>query len=202
MKALLQRQALRIDALSLRERAIMFVSIAVALVAAADAIVFSPRFAEQRALTKQLQARTAEVETMRRNLGGAGAETPAMRLTGELSGLQNELKSLDAEVERRLAGGRAGLRLPALLEHVLRRHERLTLLRLATVEAPAAAASKPALPQQGVELAPRGSYADLARYVAAIERELPALRWGELVMKSAGTASELSARVYLVGETS
>jgi MSHA biogenesis protein MshJ len=201
MKALLKRQALRIDALSLRERAIMFASIAVALVAAADAIVFTPRFAEQRALTKQMQARTAEVETMRRNLAG-GAENPAARMTGELSSLQNELKSIDAEIERRLADGRAGLRLPALLEHVLRRHERLTLLRLATVEAPAAAASKPALPQQGVELALRGNYADLARYVAEIERELPALRWGELVVKSAGTASELSVRVYLVGETS
>lgn len=202
MKEFWTRQARRIDALSLRERAIMFVSLAVALVALTDALVLSPRTAEQKAVATRLRAQAAELGAMRAQVASPGAapDTPAGRLVQALAAVQREQAAVDAEVARRLADGSAGARLQELLERVLRRHERLTLMRLATGPAAAASAAS-ALPLQGVELAVRGAYPDLAQYVADIERTLPGLRWDELVVARGDAGTELRARVALLGDT-
>lgn len=202
MKALLEQQARRINALSLRERAIMFVSLGVALVAAADALVLSPRMQEQKALASQLRQQAGELGALRAELAGTGAaETAPARLLRLLQTAQAQQRTLDAEIERRLAAGAAGTRLPDLLERVLRRHERLTLLRLATAAAAPrqAGASTLTLPLQGVDIGLRGAYNDLTQYVAAAEQALPGLRWGELsIVAGADGAAELTARVFLL----
>ena len=210
MKAFLQAQARRIDGLSLRERAIMFVSLAAALVAVADALVISPRLAEQKQLLAQRQAQTAQINTLRTTLAGGGAEghTPAAKLSRQLAEARARQQALNAEIARGLAHGAQGARLPDLLERVLRRYERLTLLRLATVESQAhpvaqALEGAPALagsaPVQGVEIVVRGSYPDLAQYVADTESALPALRWGALSITGGSELPVLTARVYLLG---
>jgi len=202
MKAFWQQQARRIDALTLRERAIMFVSIAVALVAVTDALVLSPRLAEQKSLLSEQRLKSAELDTLRTTVaaGGPGADTPAARLARQLTDARARQQALDTEISRGLASGQGGARLPDLLERVLRRYERLTLLRLTTVAAPrTAAAPAIALPLQGVEIALRGSYPDLAQFVADTESALPALRWGELSISTAGEMPVLTARVYLLG---
>lgn len=211
MNAFIQAQAKRIDGLSLRERAIMFVSLAAALVAAADALVISPRLAEQKALLVQRQTQTAQINTLRTELagGGANADMPAAKLARQLAEARARQQALDAEIARGLAQGAQGARLPDLLERVLRRYERLTLMRLATVAPtanPAAQALDSALaqaggrmPLQGVEIVVRGSYPDLAQYVADTESALPALRWGALTITGGNELPVLTARVYLLG---
>ena len=211
MNAFIQAQAKRIDGLSLRERAIMFVSLAAALVAAADALVISPRLAEQKALLVQRQTQTAQINTLRGELagGGANADTPAAKLARQLAEARARQQALDAEIARGLAQGAQGARLPDLLERVLRRYERLTLLRLATV-APAGNTVTSMLesalakvggagPLQGVEIVVRGSYPDLAQYVADTESALPALRWGALTITGGNELPVLTARVYQLG---
>lgn len=211
MKAFIQAQAKRIDGLSLRERAIMFVSMAVALVAVADALVISPRLAEQKALLAERKTQAANINTLRTDLagGGAAADTPAARLARQLAEARARQQAVDAEIARGLANGAQGARLPDLLERVLRRYERLTLLRLATV-APAGNAAAQALntalatasgapPLQGVEIVVRGSYPDLAQYVADTESALPALRWGAVSITGGSELPVMSARVYLMG---
>ena len=82
---------------------------------------------------------------------------------------------------------------------MLRRHDRLTLLRLATAATPPRQAGAPTLPLQGVDIGLRGAYNDLTQYVAAAEQALPGLRWGELsIVAGADGAAELTARVYLL----
>jgi MSHA biogenesis protein MshJ len=202
VKAFWQQQARRIDALSLRERAILFVSMAMALVAATDALVLSPRLAEQKALLSEKRLKSAELDSLRTMVaaGGAGADTPAARLARQLIEARTRQQALDTDIARGLAAGQGGARLPDLLERVLRRYERLSLLRLATVAAPRARAQQAgALPLQGVEIAVRGSYPDLAQYVADTESALPALRWGELSISATGDLPVLTAHVYLLG---
>ena len=204
MKALLQQQALRINALTLRERAIMFISLAAALVAATDALVLSPRLAEQKALAQQLRQQSSDVDALRAQVAGpALADTPQARLARELLQLRTRLAELDTEIQRRAGSGASAMRLPTLLERVLRRHDRLTLVRLATLTTPAT--PKPgALPLQGVEIVLRGPYPDLVRYVAEAEQAMPGLRWGELHISSRqGTQArpELVAKVTLLGDT-
>lgn len=207
MKAFLKQQARRVDALSLRERAIMFVSLSIALVALADGLVMSPRLAEQKSLLAQRRAESTQIDTLRTKLagGGADADTPAARLARQLAEARAQQQALDAQIAQGLAQGSPGARLPELLERVLRRYERLTLLRLATLAAsapPVASAlgtNAAALPLQGVEIKLRGSYPDLAQYVADTESALPALRWGALSIASSGELPVLTARVYLLG---
>jgi hypothetical protein len=50
-----------------------------------------------------------------------------------------------------------------------------------------------------VEIVVRGSYPDLAQYVADTESALPALRWGAVSITGGNELPVLSARVYLPG---
>ncbi len=198
LRTLWQRQARRIDALSLRERAIMFVSLAVALVAAVDGLVLAPRMAEQKTLATQMRQGATELGALRTRLAGPAADTEAARLGRELAAVQAERQALEADIAGRLGTAAAATSLPDLLARVLRRHERLTLLRLTT--AAPEAASPNTLPRQGVEIVMRGNYPDLATYVADTETALPGLRWGTLTITRQGDTAELAAQVFLPGE--
>ena len=216
MKTFWQLQARRIDALSLRERVIMFVSIAVALTALADWLAISPMMARQKALTAQLQKQSHEMDSLRQRVAAATAgalpDTPVGRLQKEVALANAQRDALAEQIRQQLAAPDASPQLADLLARVLRRHERLSLLRLSTtpaspttsapgvLAAPTATADGSAdLPLNGVDLSVGGEYTDLASYLAEIEKALPGLRWGELHLTGASTPPVLNVRVYLAG---
>lgn len=196
----------RIDALTLRERAFLFVSAAVVAVAVADAVVISPLLTRQRALAAQLGAQAGELVALRQQVAvtnavtnaNGGADSPAGRLQATLRALLAERQV----VERELAPppGAKPPRLPELLSRLLQRHDRLVLVRLDVAAAEAGAASDAAAPrQQAVDLAVQGSYPDLVAYLAEIESQLPGLRWGPLQLGGGAEAPLLTLRVLLPG---
>ena len=201
MKAFFQQQALRINALTLRERAILFLSMVAALAAAADALVLSPRMAEQKQLAQSLRQQTSELVALRARLSGAAAtaDTPQARKARELQAARDQLQQTNAEIERLLAAG-AGTRLSQVLERLLQRQDRLTLQKLAAAPATAAGPGA-ALPSRSVELVLRGGYHELMRYVADAESALPGLRWAELSLVQQGDSNEMRALVVLLGES-
>jgi MSHA biogenesis protein MshJ len=195
MKSTLTRYGRRIDALSLRERAIVFVALAVALVAATDALVLTPTLAEQKALAAQVKQRGAALAALRAEAAAAragGAGTPAARAQAELQAVQQARAATEAAIAQRLAGS-AGVSLAGVLERLLRRHDRLELQRLSAA-APAAAAGAA---RQQVELQLRGGYAELARYVSDTEQALPMLRWDALALARRDGTTELRATLSL-----
>lgn len=204
MKAFWQAQARRIDARTLRERVVMFVSLALALGALADALVLSPAMAERRRLAAQMRQRTVELETLRVQVGAgaAAADTPLARQRAGVERSRAELQALDGELQQRLARRDELTRLPELLERVLRRHPRLTLTRLETLPDTGAPAEPGALRWQGVELSVAGSYLDLMPYLAELERELPGLRWGALQIGTQAQPPVMTVRLLLAGEAS
>ena len=208
MKALWKLQAQRIDALSLRERVIMFVSIAVALGALADWLVISPALAERRELATHIRKQTSELTSLR-GLFSAGnsqplPDTPLNRLLTAIDQLRSERTLLDARLRGLLAGRAEMAHLTDVLDRVLRRHERLTLTRLSTVPDPPpgapATGSSAAIRWQGVDLTLAGRYFDLMQYLADLERTLPGLRWGELRIATKTTPPELTVRLLMAGE--
>lgn len=210
MKQLLAAQARRIDRLSLRERAIMFVSIALAIGAVADALVLSPAIAERRALTAQLRQQNHELEALRaqlRALVDVTPESPLGRQRAALEQLRAEWTRVDSQVQQRLAGRDDVTHLPELLDRTLRRHDRLVLTRLATIaDAPAPspntpAGDEPAIRWQGVELGVAGGYLDLMQYLAELERTLPGLRWGPLQIGTQQTPPVMTVKLLLAKET-
>jgi MSHA biogenesis protein MshJ len=204
MSPVWKTQALRIDALSLRERATMFVSTALALAAAVDALVLAPALGERRQLTEQTQQRTHDLDDLRRQLAPsstAADNSPQGRQRAAVDAARAQATALDAQIRQQLAGREEIARLPAVLDKLLRRHERLALTRLATVNEPAAPrADAPAVRWQGVDLSVAGSYHDLVEYLADLERALPGLRWGPLQLAAHSLPPELTVRLMLPGE--
>jgi MSHA biogenesis protein MshJ len=198
MTAFWALQGKRIDALTLRERVIMFVSLAVALAALADALVLSPQGAQQKALAAQMRGQTAELEGLRSQLAAqsaAAADTPQ----GRLQRLRAERQAVDEQI--RAHAGAEAARLPDLLGQVLKRHDRLTVLRLATAAPrPAADGEAAAPPQVGVDLSLAGSYLDLVAYLAEIESTLPGVRWSELQISTTEATPVMKVRVYLLAD--
>lgn len=208
MKALWKAQAQRIDALSLRERVIMFVSIAVALGALADWLVITPALAERKNLAAQMRKQTSELGVLRSKLAGGASlplpDTPENRKLAAIEQLRSASAALEARLRSLLAGRSEMAGLTDVLERVLRRHERLTLTRLTTVAdlPPAAPPVGGVLPihWQGVDLTLAGRYFDLMQYLADLERTLPGLRWGELRIATKTTPPELTVRLLMAGE--
>ena len=164
MKARWTRLAKRIDAMSLRERVILFLSLALVMAAVADSLVISPALDEQKALSAQLKKQAAELQ-----------DTPQGRLQREVARLHARQKALDSEIKRRLSSPDELARLPDLLEQTLRRHARLSLVKLATREDAPTSATR-ALRWQGVDLSVAGHYIDLMNYLSELENALPGLR--------------------------
>ena len=205
MNAQWQQRAKRIDALSLRERAFLFLSVAVVIAALADSLVLSPALAEQQTLSKRLKQQAGELAGLRQQLASAlrpaAADTPEGRLQTQVAKAQGALAGIDAEIKRHLNNKDEMARLPDLMERTLRRHERLTLVKLATLaEPPTQPSTTTGLRWQGVDLSVSGSYLDLVSYLDELERALPGLRWAQLHIGTTPLPPLLTVRVYLVGE--
>ena len=223
-----ERQARRIDALSLRERAILFLSIAAVLAALFDTLVLSPQAARARQRSEAQSQQAAELAQLREQFVAVSrpANDPAGQLRRQLDDARAERERLD-EALRRASTLNQGEGLPTVLQRLLAQQPGLVLERLALLEdqpvavpqlslaalvsgkppaaAPASAPQRPTLPHmpgmswQGVELQVQGSYRDIQRYLQALERELPGLRWGEMHLSTDRNESpRLQAQLFLL----
>ena len=218
MSPALNHLAGRIDALSLRERVFLFVALAVMLLALADQLVISVDLQQQKAWGAQVARESDELKALRETLmrqGGAAPGTAPAQGSAEspVDTLRRALALAEAErdaLRRRVASGGdaahpgvSAAALPELLAQVVRRHGRVTLLRLATGTPPlAAGAGGPAsVPWQGASLSLAGGYADLQQFIAELESALPGLRWGTLQLETDGPSPVITAQVWLRGDT-
>lgn len=208
LRARWERQARRIDALSLRERAILFLSIVAVLAALFDTLVLSPLSARARLRSEVRSAQDAEVAQLRQQFVAASQNVgdPAGQLQVQLHEARAERTRLDGEL-RKAGSVSGGEGLSAVLQRLLARQPGLVLERLALLEdtpATPASASAPAgvpgVSWQGVELQVQGGYHDIQRYLQALERELPGLRWGELHLSAPDTTAppRLRAQIFLL----
>jgi MSHA biogenesis protein MshJ len=228
MKPTLQALAHRIDSLSLRERVFLFFSVAVVVVALADTLVITPQLQQQRERTQLLARQNSELAQLRSQLTAATAppasDSPTGRLQAALRAAQQERERLAAETRAPGSAGTASPhgsagppRLADLLARVLRRHERLSLVRLAVAapaqesataptHSPTTGRSTAPAGLQEVDLALSGSYLALAAYLAEIEAALPGLRWGPMQVEGPAEGSDagalLTLRVWLPAEVS
>jgi MSHA biogenesis protein MshJ len=211
MKTWLEMLASRIDALSLRERAIIFSTALIVLLLVADTLWLSPAQIQQSQAAASVRQQSAELQSLREQLRAgmmaSTAASPVQLARSELKVVQSRLEAVNRDIAfLSLSSGETDP-LSKVLVQFLRRHDGLTLERTATL-APDVGAAKPvrdgaaapAVARQGVELTVSGSYLELTRYVQTLERALPTLRWGVMTLTSGKTGSWLTLQVYLVGE--
>lgn len=200
MRAQLLQLKARIDALSLRERAMVGLAACAVLGFLGNALVLAPMHEKQAALRTQ-------IEQQRTALAGIDGEITTIVQAFQLdpdAGSRARLNSLRQEMgqlgEQLLAiehGLVAPERMGPLVDGILRANGRLKLVSMRTLAAeplagPQAAATAPAAPapandkdaaipllyRHGVEITVRGNYLDMVDYMSALDAMPTRLFWG------------------------
>lgn len=206
-----QLQALldRVDALSLRERLFLCLSVLVCVLALADFVWFTPAQLAHKQLVQRFATQSVELDHLRSDLAEAGVPADTGKAAREeLQDSQRRLQEINTEIATLLPADTRGPPLEQVLQRLLRRQDGLTLISLDTLkpEATAGAAGTSgatAMPagvaRRALQLKVAGPYAELVRYVQALETALPGLRWGVMELRAEQRSSELSLRVYALG---
>ena len=198
MLPLLKKWAAAFDALSLRERLMLFGAGAAAVLFVFYFMSFNPLLAKRTALAasmsqKQnlLTATNKEIELVML----AHASDPDRDARARLSAKLAETDTLKRELRQQQHGLVAPERMVTLLEHLLRRHAGLRVVSLKTLAggtvgerrttdsdaAKAEAVKAPAavLHRHGVEVVLQGSYADMLHYMQALQAMPTRVFWGK-----------------------
>ena len=205
-------QVARIDAISLRERILLFVAAVACVGALANWAWLAPAQDTQQRLLRSLDQQTVELTQARADLA-AVARPVATQATvrAELSEVEASMAS-SRQLLRALSSPSAtqsaqSTPLTQLLVHLLQRHDGLTLLHTTTmsdadlkpsVRTAVVAALPNGAVRRGVELTVAGPYTELTRYVGTLEQVLPQVRWGTLWLRSEKGPPELTLQLYLV----
>lgn len=199
MKALLRRYAERIDAATLRERVLIFLSLTLVLVFAANGLVLEPLRAKQKRFAaegaqrqKELQSVQGEVQRLARTVQvdpDAGNRVRLADLRAQLARLDTRI----AEEQRRFTPPE---RMRAVLAEMLQRNKGVAIvdLRSLPVAAVGERTGAGALYRHGMELTLSGSYIELYEYLRALEGLSTQLYWrrAELV---AGTHPQVTLKL-------
>ena len=195
----------RVDALSLRERVFLFVTLLIVCMLLVDLLWLAPVQAAHRQVAQHFAAQGPELQRLRDELGRTSGETGQGRLMREeLARVRARLGAVDEAIAALPKSDAQSIPLTTVLVHFLKRHDGLVLVRTATLTAEArsvdaSVANGATVMRQGMELTVAGPYAELARYVQTLERSLPALRWGAMRIDSPKQPAELTLQVWLVG---
>ncbi len=211
MKVWWEKQAARINNLSLRERVFVFLSLIAGSMALADVVWLSPAQVAHKQLTQRFEKQSAELQRTRdvfKTTARPVDTTQAVR--GEIAALRSRLDVVNQAIREVVPAAAEAAPLTQAMVHLLRRHDGLTLVRTSAMDAEAAvsdapqaavasAAASTGITRQGVGLTVAGPYPELIRYVQALETALPHVRWGVMTLKSEKLPPELTLQLFLLG---
>jgi MSHA biogenesis protein MshJ len=186
MNALFKRYADRIDAATLRERVLIFVTLTLVLVFVADRALLDPLRAKQKRLAAETAEQQKELQTIQAQL-----QRLALSVQTDPDGpnrvrhgaLREQMAKLDARVTQEQRRFTPPERMRAVLEEMLQRNSGLTLVDLHSLPVAPVGGSRPAgtgsggLYRHGIELTVSGSYVELYEYLRQLERLPTQLYW-------------------------
>jgi len=217
VKARWKEWSARIDELSLRERALLFVGGAIAVVLVAHALLLQPLTRQQRGYLDRIRQDESQLKSVQETIDKL-ARSPADAAATARAERVRQLEGQLANAEKHLGDKRnveiSPERLPSLLRDVLGSTRQVRMLSLRVVPSSAIApdpvsakpaAGKPpppaipALPQlyrHGVEIEMAGPYLDLLKYLEDVEALPWNLRLTQLELKTT-THPEVRLRAML-----
>lgn len=186
----------KIDGMSLRERAMIFAAAAFALVALIDSLFLNPLLQQQKSLSSQVVQQQEKMKEIQAQLASllqakqADKDAPQRERIRQLRGQIAEGDAFLRETQDKLVPPE---RMAHLLEQVLSKNTRLQLIALDTLPATSFIDQGDKAPQggtavgkqiykHGVKITVRGSYADLTRYLQALEQLPTQMFWGKADM--------------------
>jgi MSHA biogenesis protein MshJ len=192
----LQRYADRLDAMSLRERVLIFLAVAVVIVAIADSALFDPILRRQKVNSQRIHQQEDEVRTMQ-----AQVQVYAQGRTGDnanakvqrLEKLKLELAALDRELGARRSELVPPERMAKMLYEIVKRNPDIELVSLRSLPATGLTPSLMAilgsgglaLYRHGIEITVSGSYLKMLTYVGQLERLPAKIMWGNMDLQAA-----------------
>ena len=210
MLPLLKKWATAFDALSLRERLMVFGAGAAAVLFVFYFMSFNPLLAKRAALEASIAQKQSLLTATDKEIALtmlAHATDPDQEARTRLLALQAETASLAQALRAKQHGLVAPERMVTLLEHLLRRHAGLRVVSLKTLPSSAvgarqadsangdaaakaaAPAPAPLLHQHGVEVVLQGSYADMVQYMQALQAMPTRVFWGAAHLDAASYPS-------------
>jgi MSHA biogenesis protein MshJ len=206
MKQLWDKISLKVDAMSRRERVLIFITLAVIVVALLNALLLEPLFARQKMLRSQLQEQQAKLDSVQ-TLIAAVVQANSPNATSpqrmQLARIRQELDAGNAFLQSRREKLVQPEKMAEYLRQLLSRNSRLQLVGLQTlpvtplIEQAAGKGTEIAKPAQpfditaaqenqvfkhGVKLTVRGNYLDLLQYVKALEGMPQQMFWAKAEM--------------------
>ncbi len=207
MKSSWQTLVIRLDALSQRERIILFAAVVLCSVALFQALWLTPAQAVHQQLVVRMDKQNAELLQLREQVKATvKVDAVPASVTQQLQHLQFQLEQTDQAV-RNLLPPAQGAPLVQTLTHLLRRYPGLMLVNTSVLPPEVAGPGNPksaglpeGLTRQGVAVTLAGAYPDLSRFVSTLEADLPHLRWGVMNLKSDQGVPELTLQLFLLTE--
>ena len=193
----LQRYADRLDAMSLRERVLIFLAVAVVIVAIADSALFEPILRRQKANSQSIQQQEDEIRTMRTQVQAYAQARTSDSANAKRQRLEKRRVEL-AALDRELAAGQSELvppeRMAKMLSEIVKRNPDVELISLRSLAATGltqsltpiagSAPSGLALYRHGIEIAVSGSYLKMLNYVGQLERLPAKIVWGNMELQA------------------
>ena len=192
----LQRYADRLDAMSLRERVLIFLAVSVVIVAIADSALFDPISRRQKVNSQRIHQQEDEIRTMQGQV-----QAYAQGRTGDNAGAKRERlekrKVELAALDRELAAKRNDLvppeRMAKMLYEIVKRNPDVDLVSLRSLPATgltqsltaALGSDSLALYRHGIEITVSGSYLRMLTYVNQLERLPAKIMWGNMELQAA-----------------
>ncbi len=219
LRLFLQSYADRIDALSLRERVLVFLATVAVLFLIYNAVLLEPLLARQKTMSASLQQRQGEVTLIEQQIQGVlqrRGDDPNAAGRAAQQDLETRLAGLDRQLLERQGRLVPPDRVVKLLESMLRDNRRLQVVSLRSIppvvlgSAPGTTAAAPAataaadrgLYRHGIEVSLRGSYPDLVAYVAALEAYKDRFYLGASAMSANGVDATLNLSLYTISLSS
>lgn len=204
-REILKAYTKRIDALNLRERVLVFLAAAAAIVLVVDSALIEPILQRQKLSSQKNQQQQDEVRAMQLQLQ---AYAQARLNTG--SGAKRErLEKQKAEIaalDRELAGRQGELvtpdRMTRMLSEILKRHPGVELVSLRSLPAtgltlmPTATPAGAALYRHGIEVAVSGDYFRMLGYMADLEHNPAKILWGPMDLQASYPKVTLKVTLY------
>jgi MSHA biogenesis protein MshJ len=179
----LRRVVERIDAATLRERVIIFLSLTAGLVFVVNAALLEPLRTVQKRLAAEGIERQKEqqaVQSQILRMAQSSAVDPNAANRARLAALRTELAELDARVAQEQSRFTPPERMRAVLEEMLQRNKGLGLVEFNSLPVAAvgsAASDAGALYRHGIEFTVTGTYVQLYEYLRSLEKMPTQLYW-------------------------
>jgi MSHA biogenesis protein MshJ len=183
----------RIDAMSLRERALIFITLLVALYFLAVNVLFGPLNAERDRLQQQVSQKRQETQALElqvQALVGTG-EHPDAAKRKKLEALQENLKIMDTELVRATSGLVTPREMARLVEQMLLKNRGLQVMKVESLPATPllnvienVVSPGTMVYKHGMNIEIKGGYLDILRYLKSLESLPWKVFWGKVTLKT------------------